>query len=51
MAQKTPDERKAELDSSLIPSGELGWRIETRSEFQATVAVDPRGNIGYHERL
>jgi hypothetical protein len=51
MAQKTPDERKAELDASLIRYGELGRRIETRSEFQATLAVDPNGTVGHQERL
>ena len=35
---KTPDERKAILDRSLQLWGAKGWRIENRSDFQATLA-------------
>jgi hypothetical protein len=35
---RTPDERKATLDRTLQLWGAKGWRIETRSDFQATIA-------------
>jgi len=35
---KTADERKAVLDSALQRYGAGGWRIENRSDYQATVA-------------
>jgi hypothetical protein len=35
---KTPDERKAALDRQLQVYGAQGWRIENRSDFQATIA-------------
>lgn len=35
---KTGDERKAILDRSIQMYGARGWRIETRSDFQATIA-------------
>jgi len=35
---KTADERKATLDRTLQLWGARGWRIENRSDFQATVA-------------
>lgn len=35
---KTPDERKAILDRSIQLYGARGWRIETRSDYQATIA-------------
>ncbi|MFN8187423.1 MAG: hypothetical protein U0R69_10130 [Gaiellales bacterium] len=35
---QTADERKATLDRSLQLHGAQGWRIETRSDFQATIA-------------
>ncbi len=35
---KTTDERKQILEHSLQEYGDQGWRVETRSEFQATVA-------------
>jgi len=34
---KTPDERRALLDSALKRYGAGGWRVEDRSDFQATV--------------
>ncbi len=36
--KKTAEERKAILDSTLQVWGARGWRIENRSDFQATVA-------------
>ena len=35
---QTTDQRKAALDSALSRSGAQGWRIENRSDFQATIA-------------
>jgi hypothetical protein len=35
---KTAEERRATLDRTLQLWGAKGWRIETRSEFQATIA-------------
>ena len=35
---KTPDEREQILDRSLQTYSAQGWSVETRSEFQATVA-------------
>jgi hypothetical protein len=35
---KTADERKVILDRALQTWGAKGWRIETRSDFQATIA-------------
>lgn len=35
---QTADERRATLDRALQARGARGWRIETRSEFQATIA-------------
>jgi hypothetical protein len=35
---RTPDERKSVLDRTLQQYGAQGWRIETRSDFQATIA-------------
>jgi hypothetical protein len=35
---KTPEQRKQILDRSLQTSSAQGWSVETRSEFQATVA-------------
>ncbi len=35
---KSTAERKELLDSSLQTYGEQGWRVETRSDFQATIA-------------
>jgi hypothetical protein len=35
---KTPVERKAALDRSLQVYGAQGWRIENRSDYQATIA-------------
>ena len=34
---ETPDERKAGLDSSLQLKGASRWRVENRSDYQATV--------------
>ena len=36
--QPSADERKATLDRASANSGAQGWRIETRSDFQATIA-------------
>lgn len=35
---KDPDERKSILDRALQQYGAQGWRIENRSDFQATIA-------------
>jgi hypothetical protein len=45
---KTPDERKAGLDRTLQRYGAEGWRIETRSEFQATIAKGKQHSHGLH---
>ena len=42
---KSADERKAILDRTLAQAGSKGWRIENRSDFQATVA---KGNPVHH---
>jgi hypothetical protein len=36
---KSADERKAALDRTLASRGAQGWRIENRSDFQATIAT------------
>lgn len=36
--QQTADQRKANLDAALSRYGAAGWRIENRSDFQATIA-------------
>jgi hypothetical protein len=35
---KTADERRSALDRALQMHGAQGWRIENRSDFQATIA-------------
>jgi len=37
--RKSADERKSALDRVLADRGAQGWRIETRSDFQATIAT------------
>jgi hypothetical protein len=46
--QKSLDERKAGLDAALARFGAQGWRIENRSEFQATIAMGHRINHVLH---
>jgi hypothetical protein len=46
--QQTADQRKATLDRTLQRYGAQGWRIETRSEFQATIAKGERLNNTLH---
>jgi hypothetical protein len=43
-----PEERRATLDRSLQFHGAKGWRIETRSEFQATIAKGKELNHVLH---
>jgi hypothetical protein len=43
-----PDDRKAALDRTLQKAGAVGWRIETRSDFQATIATGDRPNHLLH---
>jgi hypothetical protein len=45
---KSADERKAILDRTLAARGAEGWRIENRSDFQATVATGKRVNHILH---
>jgi hypothetical protein len=45
---KTQDERKALLDAALARLGAQGWRIENRSDFQATIAKGHRPNHILH---
>jgi hypothetical protein len=45
---KTADERKAILDSFLARQAGAGWRIESRSDFQATLAKGHRTNHILH---
>ena len=44
----TADQRKATLDRTLQLQGAQGWRIETRSDFQATIAKGNRLNNTLH---
>jgi hypothetical protein len=46
--EKSLDERKAALDSDLATYGAQGWRIESRSEFQATIVKGDRPNTVLH---
>jgi hypothetical protein len=46
--QKTADERKAQLDAHLAALAGQGWRIENRSDFQATIAKGHRTNHILH---
>ena len=43
---KTTDERKQMLERSLQAYSAQGWRIETRSEFQATVTKRTKFSYG-----
>ena len=45
---KSGDERKSILDRTLADRGAQGWRIETRSDFQATIATGNRINHVLH---
>jgi hypothetical protein len=45
---KSADERKTTLDRTLADRGAQGWRIETRSDFQATIATGNRVNHVLH---
>jgi hypothetical protein len=45
---KSADERKAILDRTLADRGAQGWRIETRSDYQATIASGNRINHVLH---
>ena len=45
---KTADERKAALDRQLQLLGAQGWRIENRSDFQATIAKGKALNNTLH---
>jgi hypothetical protein len=46
--QQTADQRKAGLDAALARFGAGGWRIETRSDFQATIVKGHRTNHVLH---
>jgi hypothetical protein len=45
---RSADERKATLDRTLQNYGAQGWRIETRSDFQATIAKGKEVNNLLH---
>jgi hypothetical protein len=45
---KSADERKSALDRVLADRGAHGWRIETRSDFQATIATGNKINHVLH---
>jgi hypothetical protein len=45
---QTAEQRKATLDRTLQLQGAQGWRIETRSDFQATIAKGNRINNTLH---
>jgi hypothetical protein len=45
---KATDERKSALDAALARYGAGGWRIENRSDFQATIAKGHRVNHVLH---
>jgi hypothetical protein len=45
---QTAEQRKATLDRALQLEGAHGWRIETRSDFQATIAKGNRLNNTLH---
>src|SRR5262245_28944677 len=44
----TADERKAALDRAIAYAASQGWRLETRSDFQATVVKGHRTNHILH---
>jgi hypothetical protein len=46
--EKSDAERKAALDSALQLKGAQGWRIENRSDYQATVAKGKQHSHGLH---
>jgi hypothetical protein len=43
-----PEERKARLDRTLQQYGAQGWRIETKSDYQATIAKGKEVNHLLH---
>jgi hypothetical protein len=45
---KSAEERKAILDSALARAGGRGWRIETRSDYQAMIARGHKVNHILH---
>jgi hypothetical protein len=45
---RSTDDRKANLDRALKLRGEEGWRIESRSGFQATIAKGKRINNAFN---
>jgi hypothetical protein len=45
---RSADERKATLDRTLADRGAQGWRIENRSDFQATIATGNKINHVLH---
>jgi hypothetical protein len=45
---KSADERKTTLDRTLADRGAQGWRIENRSDFQATIATGNKINHVLH---
>jgi hypothetical protein len=45
---QSTDERKSTLDRTLQRHGAQGWRIESRSDFQATIATDEKINHILH---
>jgi hypothetical protein len=45
---RSTDDRKANLDRALQLRGAQGWRIESRSAFQATIAKGERINNTLH---
>ena len=46
--QQPPEVRKAALDRALQQAGADGWRIETRSDYQATIATGNKINHTLH---
>jgi hypothetical protein len=46
--KKTAEERKDALDRQLQQFGAQGWRIENRSDYQATIAKGDRVNNTLH---
>jgi hypothetical protein len=45
---RSSDDRKANLDRALQLRGAQGWRIESRSDFQATIAKGEKINNTLH---
>jgi hypothetical protein len=46
--RKSPEDRKAILDRTLADRGAAGWRIENRSDYQATIAQGKKVNHILH---